>query len=51
LYVYEAFESTIGPSALLVYTIILESIEDRIAEVIKEEEEDEPVTWAGQFRK
>lgn len=24
---------------------------DRIAEVIKEEEEDEPITWPGQFRK
>nr|XP_022330894.1 sodium/calcium exchanger 2-like isoform X5 [Crassostrea virginica] len=39
----------IGRSAVVCH-INKESIEDRIAEVIKEEEEDEPVTWPGQFR-
>lgn len=40
----------IGNRSAVVCHINKESIEDRIAEVIKEEEEDEPVTWPGQFR-
>ncbi|XP_052696783.1 sodium/calcium exchanger 1-like isoform X10 [Crassostrea angulata] len=40
----------IGSRSAVVCHINKESIEDRIAEVIKEEEEDEPVTWPGQFR-
>lgn len=40
----------IGRLGGVVCHINKESIEDRIAEVIKEEEEDEPVTWPGQFR-
>lgn len=40
----------IGNRSAVVCHINKESIEDRIAEVIKEEEEDEPITWPGQFR-
>ncbi|XP_061162803.1 sodium/calcium exchanger 2-like isoform X6 [Saccostrea echinata] len=40
----------IGHRSAVVCHINKESIEDRIAEVIKEEEEEEPVTWAGQFK-
>ncbi|XP_056020514.1 sodium/calcium exchanger 3-like isoform X17 [Ostrea edulis] len=40
----------IGHRSAVVCHINKESLEDRIAEVIKEEEEDEPITWGGQFR-